>query len=107
MGKALLAVMVIMIAASGASAATNEVSWMARGQDAVKLKLRDPDSAQFRNVKMGGRADLPLVCGEVNSKNGFGGYTGFQRFVSGGRPDITFLESDVADFIKVWATYCK
>lgn len=45
-------------------------------QEAVKLKLKDPASAQFRNVKSKGYS----VCGEVNAKNGFGGYTGYTRF---------------------------
>lgn len=41
--------------------------------------LRDPASVQFRKERLrrGG-----YLCGEVNAKNGTGGYTGFQRFVS-------------------------
>lgn len=43
----------------------------------VAQRLRDPASRQFRNIRnpFGG-----LVCGEVNARNGFGGYTGFQPF---------------------------
>jgi len=44
----------------------------ARGHIALKAKLRDPDSAKFS-------LDLfkpGAVCGLVNAKNGFGGYTG-------------------------------
>lgn len=40
--------------------------------------LNDPDSAQFRDVR---RADETTVCGEVNAKNGFGGYVGFTPFI--------------------------
>lgn len=36
--------------------------------------LKDPDSADIRNHRGN--------CGEVNSKNGFGGYTGFKRFIA-------------------------
>jgi len=54
-------------------------------QDAVKRKLRDPSSAQFRNMGVfhPAFADGPpqAVCGEVNSKNGFGGYSGYTIFV--------------------------
>ena len=49
--------------------------------------LKDPSSAQFQNVLA-----FPFVtndgtqvfyfCGEVNSKNGFGGYAGYQRFIA-------------------------
>lgn len=38
----------------------------------VKQQLKDPDSAQFKDVKG--------QCGLVNSKNSYGGYTGFKRF---------------------------
>jgi hypothetical protein len=46
-------------------------------QDAVAQALRDPSSAEFRNVVEGSSA----TCGEVNGKNGFGAFAGFQRFV--------------------------
>jgi hypothetical protein len=48
-------------------------------QDAVKRQLRDPDSAQFRDVERCS-GDREVVRGEVNSRNGFGGYIGFQSF---------------------------
>lgn len=61
----------------------------------VKDRLKDPDSAKFRNVTLfhdfvprsdgdgretsiGGYA----LCGEVNARNGFGGYDGYTQFVS-------------------------
>jgi len=46
-------------------------------EEAVRAELRDPTSAMFRNI----RSDRPpFVCGEVNSKNGFGGYAGWLGF---------------------------
>jgi hypothetical protein len=57
-----------------------------RVRDAVLAKLRDPDSAKFRNVrKLGmlgeGSPDSAAVyCGEVNAKNAMGGYVGFVHF---------------------------
>lgn len=44
----------------------------------VAAILRDPSSAQFRNVEI---RKSGAACGEVNSKNGFGGYAGFRQFV--------------------------
>lgn len=49
-------------------------------QDQVKALLRDPASAEFRKVEVYPNDE---VCGEVNSKNGFGGYVGFSRFYVG------------------------
>ncbi len=48
--------------------------------------LRDADSAKFRDVflqKTVGRDGKEHVslCGEVNAKNGFGGMTGFHKFM--------------------------
>ena len=43
--------------------------------------LRDPASAQFRNVESFGLDSGSMVCGEVNGKNGFGAYTGFTHFM--------------------------
>lgn len=44
----------------------------------VRARLRDPDSAQFRNVKV---TRDGVVCGEVNGKNAFGALAGFTPFV--------------------------
>lgn len=56
--------------------------------------LKDPESAQFRNVvaypKTGGGYS---VCGEVNARNGFGGYGGFERFAAAGSK--VYIESAV------------
>lgn len=61
----------------------------AQAQDAVRRGLKDPDSARFGGMRAGRdpRDGSTVVCGMVNAKNGFGGYTGsapFQvRFRSG------------------------
>ena len=74
----------------------------------MKAKLKDSKAAEFRNVFFHRGADgIPMTCGEVNSKNSFGGYTGFQKFVSGGSVDVTFLEEEVADFAPVWNRFCR
>jgi hypothetical protein len=44
----------------------------------VREALRDPSSAQFRNIHPGQGG---YTCGEVNAKNALGGYTGFAKFV--------------------------
>ncbi|MBK5551925.1 hypothetical protein JFU49_16825 [Pseudomonas sp. TH03] len=52
---------------------------------AVKSNLLDPESAQFRNLYTPSVSSKPMpsgaVCGEVNAKNGYGGYVGFKKFV--------------------------
>lgn len=54
-----------------------EAQRILEAQVRIKDVLKDPDSAQFRNVQ----ATETAVCGEVNARNGFGGYNGFKGFV--------------------------
>jgi hypothetical protein len=42
--------------------------------------MRDPESAQFRNTRRC-PGDADMVIGEVNARNGYGGYTGFRGFI--------------------------
>lgn len=73
----------------------------------VRNKLKDPDSAKFSNVRISRKSGHPVACGSVNSRNGFGGMSGAQRFISGGS-SATFLEEEMADgdMEQVWARFC-
>jgi hypothetical protein len=83
-----------------------QYAWISSSEQSVKEKLRDPDSAEFRNVRFYSGAGVPVSCGEVNAKNGFGGYTGFERFVAMG-PEMAYLDSEVAEGIgEVWNKFC-
>jgi hypothetical protein len=58
---------------------------VSRVQDLVKSKLRDPGSATFSNISAQNRIlsdgkTQTIICGLVNSKNGFGGYAGASAF---------------------------
>lgn len=70
-------------------------------QDAVKLRLKDPDSAKFRDTKGN--------CGFVNAKNSFGAFNGFTRYVV--VADIVTLETDKMpdnlSFDEFWDNMCK
>lgn len=55
----------------------------------VADQLSDPASAQFRNERVGKES---WHCGEVNAKNGMGGYGGFKRFIAGPYNKIIYLE---------------
>lgn len=54
-----------------------------RAKRAVAQQLKDPESVQFKDVSFAWSERTGNVAyGWVNSKNGLGGYTGFQRFVA-------------------------
>jgi len=66
---------------------------------ALKNFLKDPESAQIRNQSG--------MCGEVNSKNSFGGYTGFKRFIAS--PAIVAIDGEnieSGEFQTVWEKFC-
>ncbi len=79
-----------------------------KGKKEVKNKLRDPDSAKFRDVFLNrgeGANNLPITCGEVSSNDGLG--TGYQKFISDGSSSTTYLEEEVdGDFNDLWDLFC-
>ena len=50
-----------------------------KGRAAAASRLKDPGSAQFRGDYI---TSIGSVCGEINGKNGFGAYSGFERYMS-------------------------
>lgn len=52
------------------------VTTMVRG---ASMQLRDPSSVQFRSL-MPGFGNPRVICGQINGRNGFGGYAGFKPF---------------------------
>ena len=45
-----------------------------------------------------------VACGQINSKNSLGGYTGFKRFVSNGRTAIIEGRDNITD---AWKGACQ
>lgn len=45
-----------------------------QAQEVIRNQMKDPDSARFGRFETNGKK----ACLEVNGKNSFGGYTGFQ-----------------------------
>jgi len=52
-------------------------------KESLTRSLKDPGSAQFRNVRLVDFDEGKVICGEINAKNSYGGYVGFKRFVAG------------------------
>ena len=75
------------------------------GEKYVKEKILEPSKAQFRNQFIG-KGGAP--CGEVNAKDAFGAYIGYQRYISVAR-DLTMLAQDVspAEFEQSWQQLCR
>lgn len=86
---------------------TDDVTWKLVAESVVKERLRDPDSAEFSDMKVYSPTDdrAAIICGYVNSKNGFGGMTGPQRFIAGGT--VLIEEQVTADQMQIaWNRFC-
>jgi hypothetical protein len=72
----------------------------------VPKATRDPDAAKLQNIRVVRREAL-VACGEVNAKNGFGAYSGFQRFIYAGKEAIFLEEMMAASAFEIsWARFC-
>ena len=93
----------------GYSDASKQALWIAKSQEAVLARLKDPGRAEFRNVHFYSGSGAPIACGEVNARNSFGGYTGFMRFIAKGPSALAVLESDMespAEMTRAWKQLC-
>jgi len=67
-------------------------------KEKVKSVLKDPDSAKFQNIKtVINSIGQESICGEVNARNSFGGYTGFSSF-SYTNGTVIFFEENVHQY---------
>jgi hypothetical protein len=81
---------------------------------AVRPQLRDPQSAIFRDLsatndrKIGKSPAGLVVCGYVNAKNGFGGYTGEKPFINFYGTMLTEIEPTprTKKFNAAWNNLC-
>lgn len=90
------------------SQAEQDSIWMLKAQEDIRKALKDGDSAKFEGVFVHRYQGAPLVCGKVNSKNSFGGFTGFQRFIYMGEAMPVVMEENMkaGEFPKSWNTFC-
>lgn len=70
---------------------------IAKIKQATSYRLKDPDSAKFRGIRKvrntySDGSVVTLVCGQVNGKNSFGGYAGFNTFTGGFRGENFHLQ---------------
>lgn len=90
--KKIIAVTMLLILVACAPALTEKSTFapseeqLASAKSAVVYDLKDPSSAQFRNMRgIQAKAETgksaTYICGEVNARNSFGGYVGFTPFI--------------------------
>lgn len=87
----------------------NRIALLLKGQFVRGLK--DPDSARFAELFLsaGESEDAPMsLCGSVNAKNSYGGYTGEKRFLITAESLVAIEPGDpVGSFNAVWPVWCS
>ena len=70
-----------------------EAKALSQAKKSLADDMKDPSSAQFRNVKLQPYLDGYVICGEVNAKNSYGAYVGYTRFVASTTSALTYEKS--------------
>lgn len=70
-----------------------------RARNAVRSKLKDPKSAEFKNLHVCPDSS-EVWSGEVNAKNGFGAYSGFELFYVKRRVAAFYSDVSFDDFMR-------
>jgi hypothetical protein len=100
MRRILLLVSAAALSSCAKPTPTPEQQLIQEAHDAVRQKLKDPESARFKEDDLEVMPEQGVVCGKVNAKNGFGGYTGAQEYVYVRGQGAALSEDDPDDFIK-------
>lgn len=69
--------------------------------------LRDPEGTRYRDVRAMASGSRVSLCGEINMRNGFGGFTGYKRFIADGGA-IVLPDSDLNEVViaRDWSAHC-
>ena len=76
----IVAALTALTACSGSAAPSPEESLQEEAHVAVIGLLKDPESARFQDTVGEIYANEGAVCGQVNSRDGYGGYNGFEPY---------------------------
>jgi len=79
--SALICIAAICFSAQAAPRKNTPSPLFSAAKRAVTDRMRDPTSVLFKELEAHRTPDGAKVCGLVNGKNAYGGYSGFERFV--------------------------
>ena len=84
-----------------------EPDYFLRAKQAVTRILKDPDLAKFGNLFEGsGRSGKSAICGFINAKNGYGGYTGMTQFIYFINQDEAYIPPYLMNIAVAWNAEC-
>ncbi len=81
--------------------------WQSTIKPYMDMVLKDPFSANYRGLEVQYHVDHPdqptSVCGWVNAKNGYGGYTGWTNFLA--HEDSVYFGNSESEFDRKFVQY--
>ena len=83
-----------------------KADYISRANAVLVQNFKDPESVKFRNISLS-LTDVPIVCGEVNGKNSYGGYTGFKKYYTTDTKDFSGVDDGSGKFSIIWDRYCQ
>jgi len=72
-------------------------AFVSKAKSNITQGFKDPQSAQFKGLFVGKNGAMLTLCGEVNAKNSYGAYVGFQKFFATSEPMLQQIAGGVAD----------
>lgn len=86
------------------AAAAQSYAYVMAAERAVKASLKDPESAVFSDSVF---RESGAVCGYVNARNSFGGFTGNKGYLVDTASGAILIEGSTKGFATVWNTRCR
>jgi hypothetical protein len=80
MCRYLLAVLACAICFTAMGKTDSTAAFVQQAKADVANGSTDPGTVQFRKLFLATFGSKPVLCGEINAKNQFGGYVGFRLF---------------------------
>lgn len=80
MNKPIFATGAVALVIGAATLYVNYKPWFVfpKFREVINSGMKDPTSTQYRNERL---ISEGWLCGEINSKNGAGGYVGFKKYI--------------------------
>jgi hypothetical protein len=77
-------------------------------RERLKERLRDPEGTHYREVVATVGDHGVAICGEINLRNGFGGFVGYQKFLANSQSLLLPSDDDLASvrITTSWPEYC-
>lgn len=110
--KPLLIICMALTSAAYADTQQNTQKLAKTLREPIREALRDEPSARFKDefisLSEDEKSNVLSLCGLVNSKNGYGGYTGFKPFISSTEGVVILDTVEVPSATQyLWPVWCS